>query len=700
MITAHAPVTAAPAVDQAVHHADDAFDMANDNAPGSYLTAASDGMEIYYNVWKTPEGITPIAVVLAVHGIGEHIHRYNHVFSKYAEAGIVVKGLDYRGHGRTLKKNLPISQPGFLGSFELVWADILAMNDIVVPGVPSGLPTFVMGHSLGGLLALSFVKHNATKITNFRGVISQAPAIRPATPISGPVKFAAKLLGASVLPRFSQPNGLIVEEICTEKSVVDGFISDPLNHGFITLSAARDIVIYGEELTSEATKFAYPIIMYFSRDDKLTGFEAGKGFIEKCGSTDKTFKEFSVVRHEPYVQLATVKANGRPANRTVVFRGFWNPADRALFEEASIIASGTATPHSVTANSTPSTSPKRVDLAGGGSLGTVRSASLNELDSKAVDAGSMLYNRANNSSVPVLSGSSVSVEERGNHVSTPNLNPSGWLVAAKLGSLLEFVTDVRSAKCDGWSKTTSSSSRVLAHDVNRRVAHIGNALSSVAVEVNDGYGRFAEVCWYFPETREQFRLSGRLHLIASPKSGISTYPPWAPRDTPFERERRRLWRRISPSLRASFTGSAGAPGSPFPNTQTDPRRLDRLQSLLAEEDEDDVEMVESPVAENLPARIFSSSDTNTTTDQGKSIKYRTASQVRRAVATEDLISIHDEAFSRFGLLLLDVEEVDHVDLRGSDTNRDGTRTQYRVVVPERTYGRITGLKWEEKRVVP
>ncbi|KAJ3215527.1 hypothetical protein HDU67_000315 [Dinochytrium kinnereticum] len=119
-----------------------AFDIANDDAPGLYLTAA-DGMKVYYNVWKA-EGVTPIAVVLAVHGLGEHIHRYDHVFSKYAEAGIVVKGLDYRGHGRTLKKNLPISRPGFLGSFELVWADVLAMNAIAVDGVPTGLPTFVV----------------------------------------------------------------------------------------------------------------------------------------------------------------------------------------------------------------------------------------------------------------------------------------------------------------------------------------------------------------------------------------------------------------------------------------------------------------------------------------------------------------------------------------------------------------------------
>ena len=115
-----------------------------------------------------------IAVVLAVHGLGEHIHRYDHVFSIFAEHGIMVKGMDYRGHGRTLKKNLK-SVAGYHTSFEQIWADLLELQDVVVDGVDvsPNTPTFVMGHSLGGLLALTFVANNFEKIRNFAGVISQ-----------------------------------------------------------------------------------------------------------------------------------------------------------------------------------------------------------------------------------------------------------------------------------------------------------------------------------------------------------------------------------------------------------------------------------------------------------------------------------------------------------------------------------------------
>jgi acylglycerol lipase len=108
---------------------------------------------------------------LAVHGLGEHINRYGHVFSKFAASGICVKGLDMRGHGRTLKKNP--SYPAGYTPLKEVWEDILLMDAVEVEGVPKGLPTFVMGHSLGGLTALSFVYFNANRLANFKGVIAQ-----------------------------------------------------------------------------------------------------------------------------------------------------------------------------------------------------------------------------------------------------------------------------------------------------------------------------------------------------------------------------------------------------------------------------------------------------------------------------------------------------------------------------------------------
>ena len=45
----------------------------------------------------------------------------------------------------------------------------------------------------------------------------------------------------------------------------------------------------------------------------------------------RALKKNSNCRHSRYVQLATVRPDGRPANRTVVYRGFLADSDTVTF---------------------------------------------------------------------------------------------------------------------------------------------------------------------------------------------------------------------------------------------------------------------------------------------------------------------------------------------------------------------------------
>ena len=62
----------------------------------SYVDA--EGVTIHYSVWKAGQSK---AVVQLVHGLGEHVLRYEHVAQKLVRAGYAVYGDDHRGHGRT-----------------------------------------------------------------------------------------------------------------------------------------------------------------------------------------------------------------------------------------------------------------------------------------------------------------------------------------------------------------------------------------------------------------------------------------------------------------------------------------------------------------------------------------------------------------------------------------------------------------------
>jgi alpha-beta hydrolase superfamily lysophospholipase len=59
----------------------------------------NDGLNIYAKEWK-PEGPVKAAIAL-VHGLGEHIGRYDHVAEAFTAAGFGMVGFDLRGHGKS-----------------------------------------------------------------------------------------------------------------------------------------------------------------------------------------------------------------------------------------------------------------------------------------------------------------------------------------------------------------------------------------------------------------------------------------------------------------------------------------------------------------------------------------------------------------------------------------------------------------------
>ncbi|KAI9354123.1 pyridoxamine 5'-phosphate oxidase-domain-containing protein [Zopfochytrium polystomum] len=111
-------------------------------------------------------------------------------------------------------------------------------------------------------------------------------------------------------------------------------------------------------------------------------------------------------------------------------------------------------------------------------------------------------------------------------------------------------------------------------DTSYKQHHLG-ALSNVimfATDIRSGSvedlvhgSKFGEVCWFLPNTREQFRLSGQLHLVVSPTHSLSTahripaapfsssarFPPLHP--DWWEQRRLDVWRHLSSVRRASFS---------------------------------------------------------------------------------------------------------------------------------------------------
>jgi pyridoxamine 5'-phosphate oxidase len=76
---------------------------------------------------------------------------------------------------------------------------------------------------------------------------------------------------------------------------------------------------------------------------------------------------------------------------------------------------------------------------------------------------------------------------------------------------------------------------------------------------------WAEACWYFPMTREQFRLGGRAFLV---RDGVG--------DEATQQARRNAWRELTDATRQNFTwpdpGQPRNPGAPFVEATPDPEK--------------------------------------------------------------------------------------------------------------------------------
>ncbi|HDH97234.1 MAG TPA: alpha/beta fold hydrolase, partial [Proteobacteria bacterium] len=127
--------------------------------------ASKDGLQIFYQSWRPRD--RERAALCVAHGLGEHSGRYGNLVDKLVPRGFGVFALDHRGHGRSHGKR------GHVDAFSQYIDDLDVFMDIVQS--KSNGPFFLFGHSMGGLIALSYAILYPEKIS---GVVSSSAALK------------------------------------------------------------------------------------------------------------------------------------------------------------------------------------------------------------------------------------------------------------------------------------------------------------------------------------------------------------------------------------------------------------------------------------------------------------------------------------------------------------------------------------------
>lgn len=246
-----------------------------------------DGLAFYVQGWE-PD-VQPKAVVALVHGLGEHIGRYAHVGKALTDAGYVLVGFDLRGHGKT------VSARGHFPSLNVVMQDIRQFFQFISQRYPN-LPQFLYGHSLGGLLSLTYATQNKVGI---KGVMVTGAALRSALQEQKAKIAMAKILG-TLAPAATIPSGLDATTVSRDKTVVDKYVNDPLVHDKTSLGLGKSALAAIDLCFARAAEFAYPLLIMHGKDDKLTYPSGSADFAKLAGEKNKdiTLKLWDGMYHE------------------------------------------------------------------------------------------------------------------------------------------------------------------------------------------------------------------------------------------------------------------------------------------------------------------------------------------------------------------------------------------------------------------
>jgi acylglycerol lipase len=224
-------------------------------------------------------------VVTIAHGYGEHIGRYQHVAERLNEAGFTVYGLDHHGHGRSAGKR------GRVGLAAAV-ADLNQLIVTVSRARHPELPQFLLGHSMGGAIALRYAIAHQSRLT---GLAISAPL---AAVDGGPALLTFGKIAGRLFP--SAPVSRVDPRLVSrDHAVVKDYIADPLNHhGPIPAGVARDFIVHAGTLGADVRRVTLPTLLMWGTADRLCPTSGSEMVAAEIGSEDLTVKRYEGLFHE------------------------------------------------------------------------------------------------------------------------------------------------------------------------------------------------------------------------------------------------------------------------------------------------------------------------------------------------------------------------------------------------------------------
>ncbi len=219
-------------------------------------------------------------VVIIVHGLCEHLGRYDYVTDKLNESGYSVYRFDHRGHGKSGGKKV------YYSKWTEISDDINTYFDLVKAEQPNK-PIFVLGHSMGGYSTTCFATRFPGKAD---GILLSGALVRYNHPMAGSLPM-------ELPPDVYMPNAL-GDGVCSDPAVVEAYAQDPLVEKEISVSLMNSMGEGVEWLKAHAAEFVDPTLIMHGCCDGLVSEKDSRDLFSEIGSQDKGLIIYAKLFHE------------------------------------------------------------------------------------------------------------------------------------------------------------------------------------------------------------------------------------------------------------------------------------------------------------------------------------------------------------------------------------------------------------------
>lgn len=277
-----------------------------------FVFEAGNGAQLHARIWM-PEG-KPTAVLQVIHGMTEHMGRYDALAACLTQQGIAVAGFDLRGHG--LNEGDPDVASFGEGGWETSLEDIRLFGCLLDERMP-GVPRVLMGFSLGSFLLSDYLangeKDMAGAIVMGTGmqsglVLSIMSAIVKGQIAKDGFDVTTPLVRKLSFETYNQkfkPNRTPSDWLCADDAQLDAYRADPLCRQDISSGLFHQLI--GSMKRAAAGQLysrwpEMPILLLSGASDPVGSFGRGvtkvEAALKAAGQPDVQLQLFHGARHD------------------------------------------------------------------------------------------------------------------------------------------------------------------------------------------------------------------------------------------------------------------------------------------------------------------------------------------------------------------------------------------------------------------